>query len=133
MSTSPNGGDIIIKGGSVEIEFNEQTFLEKAASTATRTNQSRALRSQTTTAIRRSVSTFLLTEDARSELRLSEARRKRALPIPPSVAPSRASYLDVCFMRLLLNQSAIQSMARSRKPQSIPTVCIFKLDQPSER
>ena len=26
MSTSPNGADIIIKGGSVEIEFNEQTF-----------------------------------------------------------------------------------------------------------
>ena len=29
MSTSPNGGDIIIKGGSVEIEFNEQTFSGK--------------------------------------------------------------------------------------------------------
>ncbi len=29
MSTSPNGGDIIIKGGSVEIEFNEQTFAGK--------------------------------------------------------------------------------------------------------
>ena len=26
MSTSPNGADIIIKGGSVEIEFNQQTF-----------------------------------------------------------------------------------------------------------
>ena len=25
-TTSPNGADIIIKGGSVEIEFNEQTF-----------------------------------------------------------------------------------------------------------
>ena len=30
MSTSPNGGDIIIRGGSVEIEFNEQTFQRKA-------------------------------------------------------------------------------------------------------
>ena len=29
MSTSPNGGDIIIKGSSVEIEFNEQTFSGK--------------------------------------------------------------------------------------------------------
>ena len=29
MSTSPNGGDIIIKGGSVEIEFNDQTFSGK--------------------------------------------------------------------------------------------------------
>jgi len=29
MSTSPNGADIIIKGGSVEIEFNEQTFSGK--------------------------------------------------------------------------------------------------------
>jgi len=37
-----NGNDIIIRGGSVEIEFNEQTFSGKAASTATRTNQSRA-------------------------------------------------------------------------------------------
>ena len=26
MSTSPNGGDIIIKGGSVEIAFDEKTF-----------------------------------------------------------------------------------------------------------
>ena len=26
MSTSPNGGDIIIRGGSVEIAFDEQTF-----------------------------------------------------------------------------------------------------------
>ena len=29
MSTSPNGSDIIIKGASVEIEFNEQTFSGK--------------------------------------------------------------------------------------------------------
>jgi hypothetical protein len=26
MPTSPNGGDIIIRGGSVEIEFDERTF-----------------------------------------------------------------------------------------------------------
>jgi hypothetical protein len=29
MSTSPNGADIIIKGGSVEIQFNEQTLSVK--------------------------------------------------------------------------------------------------------
>ena len=29
MSTSPNGADIIIKGGSVDIQFNEQTFSGK--------------------------------------------------------------------------------------------------------
>ena len=29
MSTSPNGADIIIKGGSVKIQFNEQTFSGK--------------------------------------------------------------------------------------------------------
>ena len=31
MSTIPNGGDIIIRGGSVEIEFNEQTFSGKGS------------------------------------------------------------------------------------------------------
>ena len=53
MSTSPNGADIIIKGGSVEIEFNEQTFSGKGGKYSNKTNQSRALRSQTRTATRR--------------------------------------------------------------------------------
>ena len=39
MSTSPNGADIIIKGGSVEIEFNEQTFSGKGGKYSNKDSQ----------------------------------------------------------------------------------------------
>jgi hypothetical protein len=65
MSTSPNGSDIIIKGGSVEIEFNEQTFSGKGGKYSNKDKTIASLEVTNHNSNRRSGSIFPLTENAR--------------------------------------------------------------------